>query len=249
MNKIYEITPEGYNSITERQQLLNVKDVSPDMLSMLYNKRLDYTTDDNYAHIHVYGPLKTNTTKFERDSGMTDYKDIIQDLEMARVDPLIDMVILHFNSPGGESLGSCEVATYIERFPKPTIAIVESGICASAAYKIATACIMIGATESSQIGSIGSIVVITNTKEAMNSEGVYQNVFYNEGATIKSLAKDFGDLTEEQAAYIQQMVDQSGKNFQNVVLANRPEINPDTFNAAIYSGEEAMNMGLIDTLI
>lgn len=246
--KIFEISLEGFNDILIKEEAIKTCQ-DCDMLEMMFNKREDYKVEDRIAYIHVFGPLKRDCTDFEELTGFTDYDDILDELEMAVNDIMVEAVYLVIDSPGGEAIGSAEVATYIENFPKPIIAVVESSVCMSAAYKLACSCSYILASESSELGSIGSLVVLDNSKIMFNKNGVFKTIITNDGATLKGIGSDFGDLTEEQQAFLQAKVNDSGLRFQNVVLRNRPEVNPSVFNAGFYNAEEAMTLGLIDFIL
>lgn len=244
---IYEITPDGYNTILESKQLIK-QDVDNVSDYFVQRKPFEITDDgvNRVAHIHVFGPLLRNASEFEKQTGITTYSQIIEELNMSKD---VDYVLLHVDSPGGSAMGSEEASTAIMNHPVPIYGIVD-GIAASAAYKLISSCTQIYSTVSSEIGSIGSIVVITSQKASMNSMGIYNNIFVNsEAKMIKSIGHDFGDLTEEQSAIIQNKVEQSGKRFQEFVKQNRPEINPIVFNADMYRAEESIRLGLIDGII
>lgn len=245
---IYEISLQGFNDLMEKEQAIkSYQDC--DVLKMMFTQREDYRVEDGIAYIDVFGPLKRNATEFEEMAGFTDYEDILEELQCAAQDISVMAVCLTIDSCGGESIGSSEVASYIESFPKPVVAVVQAAVCMSAAYKLASACTQILATESSEIGNIGSLVVLDNTKIMYNTNGVFKTVITNAGATLKGIGSDFGDLSDEQQAFLQQKVDESGKRFQDIVIRNRPEVNTEVFNAGFYVASKAMELGLIDSVI
>lgn len=245
---IYEISLQGFSDLLEKQEAIKtLQDV--DALKLMFKQRQPYSVNQGVANVHVFGPLKRNATELEKLTGITDYSDIASELELAEYDPTVEAVFIYFDSPGGEAIGSSELARYIENYPKPVIAIVNESVCMSAAYKLASACSYIIASESSEVGSIGSIVVLDNTKIAHNNMGIYKTVITNDGATLKGIGSDFGELSEEQQMFMQSKVNDSGKKFQDIVLSNRPEINLEVFNAGFYSADRALELGLIDQVI
>jgi signal peptide peptidase SppA len=241
---LYEICEQG---LTDLLELQDIPYTNMDITS-LFKQRESYYVEDNIAYIHIFGPLVRNASVYDKMTSITDYADIEEELEMAANDFTVQYVIMKFDSPGGESQGSQEIADMVESFTKPVIAIVE-GCCASAAYKIASACTYIYSTVSSEVGSIGSIIVITNTKQAMNSQGVKREIIFNNGAIYKSTAQDFGDITPEQRTYLQDKVDYTAAKFHQTVLNNRIEVSQEAFTAAMYPSEIALELGLIDGVI
>ena len=245
MNKIYEITEEGFNTLLEMK---TIKQNGSDMLEGLYKTRDEYEVENGIAYIHIFGMLMRNASDFEKEMSITDYDDLEDELEMAMNDILVQQVVLKFDSPGGESIGSTEIVNIVENFPKPIFGVIK-GICASAAYKIASACTGIYSTISSECGSIGSIIIIQNSKTAMNAMGVENNIFVNTQAIYKSVGQDFGDTTEEQKVYLQQKIESTSKKFQDIVIRNRPNTNPEVFNGAMFDAESALSLGLIDAIL
>ena len=242
----YQITEEGLNELIEKHS--NIQECSPDALAMMYKAREAYYVENGVAYIAVYGPLVRNASEYMKLTGVTDYDQISEELEQAANDLMVNQVVMVFNSPGGESIGSEEVANMVSTFPKPVIGLVE-GICASAAYKIASACFFVVSTISSEVGSIGSIIVIENSKKMANGAGVKRDIFVNDGATYKSIGQDFGDTTPEQKEYLQEKINKSGKRFQDTVKTNRPEVSEQCFTAAMFTATDAVMVGLIDGII
>jgi signal peptide peptidase SppA len=242
--KLYEINEQGLETLMDMEQFPK----SEMDITSFFKQREAYTVQDGVAYIHVFGPLIRNASEFQKRQSLTDYADIVNELERAASDPSVFYVVIRFDSPGGESIGSQEVTNIVESFPKPIVGVV-SGVCASAAYKIASGCTVLYSTVSSEIGSIGSIIIIENSKKAMNSLGVSKEIISNDGATFKSVGADYGSLTDEHKQYLQGKVNDCALRFQETVLANRPEVNPETFTAATYKASDAVLMGLIDAVI
>lgn len=242
--KIYEIVEDAL--MEHLTELDRIKEIDHDSISSYYPQRTEYKVEDGIAYIHIHGVLKHNPAEIETLMGVTAYKDILDELQKAEQDPTVSLVVLEMNSPGGESMGSIEVANKVQSLSKPVYSAID-GVCGSAAYKIASASTAIIATESSMIGSIGTIIQILNTKQAMNKMGVYKTVITNNDAVFKSVGVDFGDLTDEQRDYIQKQAEDSGKRFQEFVKLNRPEIDEETcFNGGVWIARDASLLGLID---
>lgn len=241
--KLYEISDQGLQDLLAMEMAIDTVD-----FKSMYKQREPYRVEGSLAYIHVFGPLIRNASPIQKQMSLTDYQDILDELNLAENDSEVHTVVMSFDSPGGESAGSEEVALKVQRLSKPVIGIVDM-LCASAAYKIASSCSVIYSTISGQIGSIGSIIIVENTKQAMNALGINKQVLFNSGAIFKSTAQDFGSLTADQHVYLQAKVDESAERFQDLVLTNRPEINPITFTAAVFSATDSLEAGLIDGII
>jgi capsid assembly protease len=242
-HNIYEITELGYQTFIDKQlairQGLNVAD--------MFIQRKPYSVKDTVGYIDIQGPLVRKASNLEIQSGITSYEVLEQELEQAYNDD-ISMLVLTIDSPGGESMGSSYITKIVESFNKPVIAMID-GLGASAAYKIASAATQIIVSEYSQVGSIGSMIIVDSTKELNDKIGIKRTIFTNEGATYKGMGGNFGELDETEIEFIQQAVDKSGKDFQETVLSNRPEINKVVFNARTFSGKEAIELGLVDFIM
>lgn len=86
-------------------------------------------------------------------------------------DNSISRIILDIDSPGGDARGIADLAATIRATTekKPVIAVA-SGMCASAAYWIASACSEIYASETSLIGSIGAVAGYRKDKDTTVEE-------------------------------------------------------------------------------
>jgi len=247
MIKIYEINESAYIKLCESKALnKNMQQVE---MEDFFKQREEYHVENGIAYIDIFGPLVNDASEFEKETGITDYSDLEDELMLAANSADVIQVILSINSGGGESTGSTEICNIIENFPKPIYAVIDKGTCASAAYKIATACTAIYGTVSSEFGSVGSIIVIQNSKEMYNSMGVKNDIFNNQDAILKSIGQDFGDTTDIQKLYIQQKVEDSGKKFQAIVLKNRPSINTEIFDGRMVDANIALSYGMIDGII
>jgi ClpP class serine protease len=229
---IYEIIEEQF-----QKYILQCEDIEKYAF-----KRKEMTILDGVAYIHVNGMLIKNATEFDKELGCTDYDELMDDIEDAVEDGCRGVVFV-FDSGGGHSTGSIEVARMIENLQVPSVAFVNS-LCASAAYKIASACSYIVSSESANTGGIGSIIVMQDVSAYNKAIGVSYQVFTNRGAVLKSIGH--GDsLTEEQKQHLQSTIDESGEAFQQFVLSNR-SVDVEVFKGGTYSSAKSLQYGLID---
>jgi protease-4 len=214
-------------------------------LSFFVNTRKEAYLENGIGHVYVCGVLLSNATPMDKALGNSDYKDIMDDIE-DMLEAGAKSILLHINSGGGSVMGCIEVAKYIAELPVPVVVHVDSGICMSAAYKLAAGASWIMATQSSEIGNIGTIMVFTDTSKISQAMGIEYIAFVNDGAVYKSIGHT-DSLSEVQKEYLQSQINLAGEEFQNHVSSNR-EVSPEAFTAAWYHNQYAVDAGLVDEI-
>ena len=122
-------------------------------------------------------------------------------------------------------------------------------VAASGGYWIACAGDEIFADPASIVGSIGVISAGFGFTGAMDRLGVERRV--KTAGKSKLLADPFGPETEEQAATITRLMEAMHTQFIDHVKARRGEKLKDgaeLFDGSVYTGAEALDLGLIDGL-
>ncbi len=162
----------------------------------------------------------------------------------------IKAVVVRIDSPGGGVVPTQEIYTEIEKLKKskPVIASL-GGMATSGGYYIASACNLIVANPGTLTGSIGVIIELANVEGLMGKLGL-------KGTNIKSGPyKDIGSplrpLTPEGKAILQSVVDSVHGQFVRAVAKGRAMEEArvrELANGAIFSGEQAKEMGLVDRL-
>lgn len=157
--------------IADRQNL------SPDQVAKELGRPLNNTYDvelrDGVAILNVQGPLFRYANLFTQISGATSYDLLARDFQAALVNPQVSAILLNIDSPGGEANGVSEFADQIAlaRGRKPIVAYV-GGLGASAAYWLASAADEIVVGDTALLGSIGTVMTITDTRERDAKNGV-----------------------------------------------------------------------------
>ena len=161
-------------------------------------------------------------------------------------------VVLLINSPGGSPVQAGMMNDEILRLKalhkKPVYAVVEES-CASAAYYIAVAADKIYVDKASIVGSIGVLMDGFGFTGLMNKLGVERRLMT--AGENKGFLDPFSPQTDKQRAYAQGMLDQIHQQFINVVKEGRGERlkeTPDTFSGLFWSGQQAVELGLVDEL-
>jgi protease IV len=163
-----------------------------------------------------------------------------------------EAVVLHIDSPGGSPVQSQrifdEVMRLREQGDKPIIAVIED-IGASGAYYVAAAADEVIASPASLVGSIGVIFSSFGFEETIDRLGVERRV-YTAGDN-KAFLDPFSDVDAEQEAFWQSVLETTHRQFIDDVRAGRGDRlaeDDDLFSGLIWSGEQALDLGLVDEL-
>jgi protease-4 len=199
---------------------------------------------DGVGVIHIQGLLTNDVPAIYEKAGIvTTYDTIKKEIEGALLGGA-GAIQLNINSGGGSVNGAIELSRWIASLPVSTIAFVTSCAC-SAAYMLAAACDSITATETAMVGNIGTIMTWTDYTAMDERMGVEEKALTNEGATLKSTFHI--EPNEEQLAFLQETLDHHGQSFGNFIISQR-EVDSEVFRAGWYSGQKALDLGLIDNL-
>ena len=161
-------------------------------------------------------------------------------------------VALAINSPGGSAAQSSLIAARIRRLADekriPVHAFVED-VAASGGYWLATAADDIWVDGTSIVGSIGVIFAGFGFPDLMARQGVERRV--HTAGTSKSMADPFRPETEADVARIRKLLTPLHEAFIAHVKARRGArltADADLFNADIWVGQGAVDVGLVDGL-
>jgi len=162
-------------------------------------------------------------------------------------------VVLLINSPGGTPVQSSLIHDTILRLKakhqKKVIAVGEDMVT-SGAYFIAVAADEIVVNRSTVAGSIGVVSRGFGFTGLMERIGVERRV-QSAGAS-KNLGDSFGPQTEESLAKQTELLGNIHNHFMDVVKQGRGDRlnldSPGLFSGTVWTGEQALEMGLVDKL-
>ena len=202
---------------------------------------------DGIAHIHVHAALvDTCPPIYEKLGLVTRYSTLRDEIEDC-VENGAKVILFHIDSPGGTVSGNVETASMIAEIKLPTAAYC-SGLACSAAYKLAAGCDVIIATESAQVGNIGTILSWADCTEFWRENGIEFKAMTNDGADLKSTFHLEPNPT--QLAFLQESINEAGRQFREHVNAGREAagatLDDEVWRAGWYSGQRAGVLGLID---
>lgn len=179
------------------------------------------------------------------------------DLYMNYVDSLMYAdnnkgIMLYINSPGGTVYESDELylklVEYKEVTGRPIYAYFGSQAC-SGGYYIAMAADYIVANRNCWTGSIGVIVSLLNCKDLYEKLGI-EEIDITSGAN-KAMGSAGLDLTEEQYAILQSLVDEAYDQFVEIICTGRNMDDATVRTLAdgrIYSAKQALEHKLVDAI-
>lgn len=162
------------------------------------------------------------------------------------------VVVLHIDSPGGSPVQSQRIFDEVMRLrdegDKPIVAVIED-VGASGAYYIAAAADEVIAAPASLVGSIGVISASFGFEEAIERLGVERRVYA--AGENKAFLDPFSSVAPEQRAFWQSVLETTHRQFIDDVRQGRGDRLADDerlFSGLIWSGEQALELGLVDTI-
>ncbi|WP_139490913.1 S49 family peptidase [Escherichia coli] len=209
-----------------------------------------YQVMNGIAVLPVSGTLVSRTRALQPYSGMTGYNGIIARLQQAASDPMVDGILLDMDTPGGMVAGAFDCADIIARVRdiKPVWALANDMNC-SAGQLLASAASRRLVTQTARTGSIGVMMVHSNYGAALEKQGVEITLIYS--GSHKVDGNPYSHLPDDVRETLQSRMDATRRMFAQKVSAYTGlyvQAVLDT-EAAVYSGQEAIDAGLADELV
>ncbi len=174
----------------------------------------------------------------------------IEELAKFRKDGSVKAVVVRIESPGGGVSPSQELYQEIRRTVREKPVVVSMGsVAASGGYYIACAAQKIYANPGTITGSIGVILQFTNFEELLKKIGFRMEVV--KSGPYKDVGNPGREMTAEEKAYLQDMVDNVHQQFvRDVARGRRMKVEKvrEVADGRIFTGEQAMELGLVDEL-
>ncbi|WP_432695103.1 signal peptide peptidase SppA [Marinobacterium sp. YM272] len=203
------------------------------------------SSDEHVAVVQVNGPI-AESEKANADS-------LVWSLRRAFENEHSRAVLMRINSPGGSPVQAGYVYDEINRlktkYPEKKVYAVISDIGASGAYYIAAAADDIYADKASLVGSIGVVSASFGFVDLMDKLGVERRMLT--AGEHKGLLDPFQPLQNTERQFWQEVLDTTHRQFIEQVQAGRGERlkeDPDLFTGLVWTGEQALDLGLVDGL-
>lgn len=179
--------------------------------------------------------------------------NLVTSLRRAFEDENTRGIVLRINSPGGSPVQAGYVYDEIKRLralnPAVPVYAVITDLGASGAYYIAAAADAIYADKASLVGSIGVTAAGFGFVEALDKLGIERRSYT--AGEHKSFLDPFQPEKPEERQFWQGVLQTTHQQFIEQVKAGRGERlkeHPDLFSGLVWSGEQALELGLVDGL-
>jgi len=200
-----------------------------------------------------------NLTGLGGNVGVVEVNGVIDEPSGRKVIKLLDKwtdnnsikaVIIHINSPGGGVAISQEIYNAINRTSeqKPVVASMAS-VAASGGYYIACGADRIVANPGTITGSIGVIFEFYNLQGLMQKVGVSMETV--KSGELKDVGSFARKMTKKEELMLRSVVMDTYEQFVEVVAKGRGKNVEDIYplaDGSIYTGLQAYNLGLVDTI-
>jgi protease-4 len=221
--------------------------------NLLSETRYSYVSDtgmqiksaaqDKVAVLQIHHPI----FKYDQFCGPQGTQTMMARLEEWKSEPSIIGVVLNFNSGGGQVTGTAEFAEYLYNYSKPVVAFTKD-LLGSAAYYIAAGTDHIVTHKHADfIGCIGTMVKQVNIDGILKQQGATINEFYADLSPEKnkqSRALDNGDPKP----MIEEILNPMAQKFHDDLKTYRPGISAKALKGDIFTPENALEHGLVDTI-
>lgn len=224
-----------------------------------------------FGALMLFSPLlqlgKGGAAASDSHTAVINVRGVIADQESASADNVVGAlraafenvgtrgVVLRINSPGGSPVQSGYIYDEIRRlrgeYPSIRLYAVIADLGASGAYYIASAADDIYADKSSLVGSIGVTAATFGFVEAMQKLGVERRVYTS--GEHKAFLDPFQPRKAEETEFWRGVLGTTHRQFIEAVRQGRGDRlrdaeHPELFSGLIWSGEQALELGLIDGL-
>lgn len=233
-----------------RGEKIDIEAVEKRLGRPLNNEPKGYEIRDGVAVLPVSGVLAKRMNLFSSISGGASYEMVAKDFAQAMNDPAVEAVVLVVDSPGGAVDGVQQLgdAIFAARGVKPVGAIAD-GMMASAAYWIgAQADVVVAASDTTMVGSIGVVAAHRDISAAEEKAGVKTTEIT--AGKYKRIASEFAALSDEGRAEIQARVDYLYEIFVGDVAKARgvgvDVVLENMADGRVFIGQQAVKAGLVD---
>ena len=208
---------------------------------------------DKIVVIDVDGILLNKQQSGWMRQGDNPVSTFLEKLDKAAGDDTVKAVVLRVNSPGGSVAASDmmyhSLVEFKRKTDKPVIACMLD-VAASGGYYLACGCDGIIAQPSCITGSIGTIMQTFSVAGTMEKIGITAVAI--KSGNMKDMGSPLHELSEEERAILQQIIDRFYEQFLGVVENGRPNIEPEKLrqlaDGRVFTAAQAHEEGLIDRI-
>jgi protease-4 len=181
---------------------------------------------------------------------LADSRPILQQIKTFREAKAVKAIVIRVDSPGGSVGPSQEIYREIRKTVKDKKVVVSMGaVAASGGYYLSAAANKIVANPGTITGSIGVIMGYTNFEELLHKIGLVPIVI--KSGEYKDLGSPVRPMTTEEKELLHAVTMKIHRQFVNAIAQGRnmEVARVDAVaDGRILTGEEAMELGLVDRL-
>jgi protease IV len=191
-------------------------------------------------------PIKSVILKYDQSCGPRGTETLASMIRSYADDPRIAGIVLDIDSPGGEGRAINNMVAAIDGIEKPVLTHISSGMCASAAYGIASHTNEIYCSYATDVvGSIGTYITLMDFYKYYEKQGLPVHTVYATKSTEKNLS--FKEALQGNYTKLKAEIDQYNEAFISLVKEGRGDkIKEEVFNGQAPFADTALSLGLID---
>lgn len=189
---------------------------------------------------------------YEEFFGVKSTSSLAAEIRELSADEGVTGIVLHIDSPGGQVDGTETLAKAVAECAKPVVAYAD-GQCCSAALWVAAQAVHIKASEAATtVGSIGALYRHESMVGYLEQKGLEVTYITSEGAERKALGNEAEILSPEAKIYMTNFLSRIKAKFDNAVRTGRAasgaKVKADAFDGSAFDAEQAVALGLIDSI-
>ncbi len=195
-------------------------------------------------------PLGERVGVVELKGFISDARPTVDALRDLGADAQIKAVVLRVESPGGVIAPSQEIHDQVVRTAQKKPVVVSMGaMAASGGYYVSAPATQIVANPGTATGSIGVLIQLKEVHALFDKLGLRSRVI--KSGPFKDAGSPFREMSEEEKAVFQGLIDDLFAQFVDAVAKGRglePEAVRALADGRVYSGRQALELGLVDRL-
>lgn len=195
--------------------------------------------------IPVHGVLGKHLSRFEMMCGGCSVDALGDQIKSMEKDFRVDNAILDFRTPGGQVIGTPELAKIIAGCDKSIFGFADMQCC-SAGIWLASQCSEFYCTETAKIGAVGVYSLYLDRTKQMEAMGVKVNAI--SAGEFKLTGAPFRVMSDEEKAMLKTQTIAIHEKFKAAVTANH-NIDPEYLEGQIFDGEDAADYGFVDGIV
>lgn len=236
---------------SQMQNITSLQDLLSTISKQIKDAQESYkAVGPKIAVLHARGPIIDMTLPSALASSVISRDTFVKTIEEIRKNKTVQAVVLHIDSPGGSGYASDVIWRKLKELDEEKPLIVSMGsVAGSGGYYIACPGRLIFAEPTTITGSIGVLAVLANQASMLNRMDV--NLEEMKRGERSLFGAGHRDMKPEDRDFLQKYILDFYEIFLDRVAAGRKIPKEEVRKLAggrIYTGRQALNIGLVDRL-